>query len=316
MQVVHRNRVKRLTSLGTLACAVVSFGGSRAPLAHPHPLARRRPEAGALVAPTYDVYGVRFAGYHRYPVSDLVLGADTTRRADLAFIVWVLRPTAGTIDPSTGKPPLVLFDAGFYRQKFVDSWKPFDFVRPSAAIGNVGVRPEDVTDIIVSHIHWDHVDGADLFPRARVWLQRAEYEHYVGPDGKPLSRTIDTADAAMLDALRRAGRIRLIDGDAQTVVPGITAYTGGRHTYASQFIAVNTPHGTVVLASDNVYMYENLLKHRPIAATYARADSSSNLEAQDRMRRLASDPRFILPGHDPTIFERFPTPGNGVALIQ
>ena len=118
------------------------------------------------------------------------------------------------------------------------------------------------------------------------------------------------------NALRRAGRIRLINGDAQTVVPGITAYTGGRHTYASQFIAVNTPHGTVVLASDNVYMYENLLKHRPIAATYARADSSSNLEAQDRMRRLASDPRFILPGHDPTIFERFPTPGNGVALIQ
>lgn len=267
-------------------------------------------------AGTYDVFGVRFAGFHRYPLSDLVLGDDSTRHTDLAFIVWVLKPAAATVDPSTGKPPLVLFDAGFYRQKFLDSWKPFDFVRPSAALGKVGVRPEDVTDIIISHIHWDHVDGADLFPRARVWLQRAEYEHYVGHNGEPLSRTIDTADAAMLAALQRAGRIRLIDGDAQTVLPGITAYTGGRHTYASEYISVNSPHGTVVLASDNVYMYENLRKHRPIAATYSKADSSSNLSAQDRMRQLASDPRFILPGHDPAIFDRFSTPGNGVAEIK
>ena len=79
---------------------------------------------------------------------------------------------------------------------------------------------------------------------------------------------------------------------------------------------MQTPHGTVVLASDNAYMYENLERHLPIAATFSRADSTSNRHAQERMLHLASDPRFILPGHDPAIFSRFPTPGNGVALIQ
>ncbi len=258
----------------------------------------------------YDVYAVKFAGYRGFPLRDLVLGADSTERQDLAFVVWVLEPV--------GAPGghVVLFDAGFYRQKFLTAWKPVDFTRPSEAIARAGVRPEAVTDVIISHVHWDHLDGADLFPRARIWLQRAEYEHYVGRDGRPLAGAIDTVDAMMLARLRRAGRVGLIDGDAKVVVPGITAYTGGRHTFASEYISVATPAGTVVLASDNVYTYQNLAQHRPIAATFAPADSAANLAAQDRMRSLAADPRFILPGHDPAIFTRFPTPGNGVARIE
>jgi glyoxylase-like metal-dependent hydrolase (beta-lactamase superfamily II) len=183
-------------------------------------------------------------------------------------------------------------------------------------VAKVAVRPEDVTDIIISHIHWDHVDGADLFPKARVWLQRAEYEHYVDAQGHPLARGIDTADAEMLGQLDRAGRIHLIDGDAQEVIPGITAYTGGRHTFASEYIRVLTQQGRVVLASDNVDMYENLEKHVAVAAVFVPADTVANLQAQDRMRQLASDPKFILPGHDPEIFVRFPSPGNGVAEIK
>ena len=137
----------------------------------------------ATGGPRYQIYGVRFAGYHAFPVAELVAGADTARRTDLAFVVWVLK---GSGPGATGHT--VLFDAGFYRDQFIKAWKPFDFVRPSEAIGRVGVRAEDVTDVIISHVHWDHVDGVDLFPHARVWLQRAEYEHYVGDDGRPLAR--------------------------------------------------------------------------------------------------------------------------------
>jgi glyoxylase-like metal-dependent hydrolase (beta-lactamase superfamily II) len=178
------------------------------------------------------------------------------------------------------------------------------------------VAPGAVTDIIISHVHWDHLDGADLFPNARIWIQKAEYEHYVGADGLPLGEAIDTVDAKMLAQLRRAGRVELVDGDAREVIPGITVYTGGRHTYASQYAGVRTAKGVVVLASDNMYMFENLAKHEPIGATFSPADSVSNLQAQDRMRRIASSPGLIIPGHDPQIFVRFPAPGNGVARIE
>jgi glyoxylase-like metal-dependent hydrolase (beta-lactamase superfamily II) len=173
-----------------------------------------------------------------------------------------------------------------------------------------------VTDVIISHVHWDHLDGVDLFPNAHVWIQKDEYEHYVGPNGTARDRGIDTADAASLAALRRAGRVTLINGDDREIIPGITVYTGGRHTYASQYLGVATRDGTVVLASDDAVMYENIEKRIPIAGRFALGDTIANLNAQDRMHRIAGDARRIFPGHDPAIFSRNPKPGHGVARIK
>jgi hypothetical protein len=76
---------------------------------------------------------------------------------------------------------------------------------------------------------------------------------------------------------------------------------------------VRTTAGLVVIASDNAYLYENLELRRPITQTL---DSLSNLRAQDRMHRLASDRSLVVPGHDPAVFTRFPAPGSGVARIR
>ncbi len=255
-------------------------------------------------APVWQVYALRYATVPAFPVRYLVAGADTTRKLDIAMMFWLLEGPARR---------RVLVDAGFYRQKFIDEWMPADFVRPSDAVERFGIPPDSITDIIVSHVHWDHLDGADLFPNARVWIQRAEYEYHVGPEGMPLHAAIDTLDAAMLASLKQAGRVQLVEGDAQEILPGITAYTGGKHTYASQYVGVRTAKGTVVVASDNCYLYENLDRRVPIAQTL---DSTSNLAAQDRMRRLASSPRLIVPGHDPAVFTRFHGARPGVVRIE
>jgi glyoxylase-like metal-dependent hydrolase (beta-lactamase superfamily II) len=253
--------------------------------------------------PTYEVFAIRYATVPSFPVRGLIAGADTSRRMDIAMSVWLLRSNQRN----------VLVDAGFYRDKFVTRWKPANFVQPSDAVRSAGVRPEDVTDIIVSHIHWDHADGIDLFPNARVWIQKDEYEHYVAPDGSARDRAIDPDDAKMLSVLKARGRVHLIDGDSTEIIPGITVFTGGKHTFASQYATVRSDVGTMVIASDNAYLYENLEQHRPIAQTL---DSLSNLAAQARMARLASDPRLIIPGHDPAVFAKFAVPGSNVARIQ
>ena len=122
----------------------------------------------------------------------------------------------------------------------------------------------------------------------------------------------------MLAKLKAAGRVQLIPGDSTEIIPGITVFTGGKHTFASEFATVRTALaggrvGTAVLASDNAYLYENLEGHRPITQSL---DTLSNLRAQDRMSRLASEPRLIVPGHDVDVFVRFPKPGNGIARIE
>jgi glyoxylase-like metal-dependent hydrolase (beta-lactamase superfamily II) len=107
--------------------------------------------------------------------------------------------------------------------------------------------------------------------------------------------------------------VQLVDGDSIEVLPGIRVFTGGKHTFASQYVTVSTTSGTIVLASDNAYLYENFDRSRPISQTL---DSLSNLAAQARMLRLAGDLRRIVPGHDPAVFTRFPEPGGGVARIR
>jgi glyoxylase-like metal-dependent hydrolase (beta-lactamase superfamily II) len=261
------------------------------------------PPAGPV---TYEAYAVRFGILPAFPVASLVAGAERGRTLDIPVMVWLLKGSNGR---------QVLVDSGFYRQKFLDQWKPRDFRTPATAVEAAGVKPEAVTDIIISHAHWDHVDGVDLFPKATVWIQREEYRYYTGDAwfGRGAPGGVDAEDMQALLKINTEGRLRFVEGDDQEIIPGIRCYTGGKHTFASQFVSSVTAAGTVVLTSDNVYLYENLEKHAAIAQTL---DAASNLKAQDRIRTLASNPRLIVPGHDPLVFERFERVADGIVRIR
>ena len=261
--------------------------------------------AGADPPPKYEVYAVEYAVLPQFPVSALVSGADKDRKLDIAMLVWVVR----------GGGHVVLFDTGFHREKFLKEWKPRNFTKPSEAVRRLGIKPSDVTEVIISHAHWDHVGGADLFPKARIYIQKDEYRYYTG-EAWQRDETHGGIDADDMQALLEAntvGRLRFVDGDDQEVLPGVRCYIGARHTWQSQYCSVQTRSGTVVLASDNVYLYENLEKHAAIAQTL---DARANLHAQDRMKDLASRSDLIVPGHDPLQLRRFPKVAEGVVRID
>jgi len=286
--------IAMLASIATLLTGVLIHADER----HTAASSTRIKEAA-----TYKVYAIRYAIAPGGRVSDLVAGADPAQALDIPFMVWVLKGTGGRN---------VLVDAGSRGPRF-EEWELHDFVKPSIAISKVGLSPDQITDIIITHIHWDHVGGADFFPKARVWIQRAEFDHYIDAQGKPRFDAIAPEDAAMLNNLWKSGRLMLVDGDSHKIIPGIVVYTGGKHTYASQYVGVATAAGTVVVASDCLYMYENLDKHLPLGLT---EDREADLRAQERMLSIASTPRLIVPGHDPAVFKRFPKPGGGVAKIE
>jgi glyoxylase-like metal-dependent hydrolase (beta-lactamase superfamily II) len=254
--------------------------------------------------PKYDVYAIRYGTLKQFRVAGLVAGADPSRRMDIALLFWLIK----------GEGRNVLVDCGFYRDQFMKQWNPADYEKPSVAIERAGIKAEDVTDIIVTHIHWDHADGFDLFPKAKIWIQKDEIEYYAGEAWNGKTRTAaDPDDILGLVKLNTQGRVALVNGDAQDVLPGITCYIGGKHTFQSQYVVVKAAAGTVVLASDNVYLYENMEKHVPIAATL---DPVSNLRAQDRMKQLASNPKLIVPGHDPAVMKNFREVAPGVVKIE
>ena len=255
--------------------------------------------------PQYEIYAIRYATIHDFPVASLVQGADRSRKLDIAMTIWLAK----------GNGRNVLVDSGFYRDEFFKNPNITGFVKPSEALAPLGLKPEDITDVIVTHAHWDHLDGVDLFPKARIWIQKDEYIYYTGEAWQKTNTHggINSNDVMTLVALNIEGRVKLVNGDSQEIIPGITCYIGGKHTYQSQYVGVNAKDGKVVLASDNMYLYENLDKHVPIAATL---DSDSNLRAQDRMKEIAAIPKLIIPGHDPAVFERFPKVSERIVRID
>ena len=255
--------------------------------------------------PQYEIYAIRYATLPGFPVSELVPDVDPARKMDLAMMIWLIR----------GNGRNILLDSGFYHDRFFKDWHVNDFIKPSDTLKLLGLKPEDITDVIISHMHWDHDDGMDLFPNARIWIQKDELQYYAGEawQSKDTHGGIDADDVLALVKLNTQGRVGMVDGDAKEILPGITCYTGGRHTYASQYVGVSTAAGTVVLASDNMYLYENLEKHVPIAETL---DAASNLRAQDRMKQIASSPGLIIPGHDPAVIAKFPNVAPGIAKIE
>jgi glyoxylase-like metal-dependent hydrolase (beta-lactamase superfamily II) len=273
----------------------------------------RSPSGPTTAAPMYEVFAIRYASIPDFPVNALIANADPRPKLSLAMTVWLIR----------GNGHNILVDSGFYRPQFFKQFKIESFIKPSEAVGQPGIMPagqpaltpEDITDVVITHMHWDHADGMDLFPRARIWLQKDEYTYYTG-EAWQSPRThggIDPDDVLAAVKLNLAGRVTLVNGDAQQILPGITCYIGGKHTFQSQYVGVNTKAGTVILASDNMYLYENLEKHVPIAQTL---DAASNLRAQDRMKELAASPRLIVPGHDPAVFEKFPKVSEKVVRIE
>ncbi len=255
--------------------------------------------------PDYSIQAIRYATIKGFPVADLVIGAPKDETIDIAMVLWLIR----------GGGRSILFDSGFHREKWLKEFPTTaDYLRPDEAVKLAGVAPSDVTDIIVSHAHWDHMGGIDLFPNATVWIQKQEFAYYTGDAWQPGGHHggIDPEDVKTLLQKNTEGHLRFVDGDDVEIMPGIRAYTGARHTFASQYIRVDG-HPPFVLASDNCYLYRNLAEHRA-SATFSEADQPANIRNQGRMIELAGSADRVVPGHDPAQFQKFPTKGRIAAI--
>jgi glyoxylase-like metal-dependent hydrolase (beta-lactamase superfamily II) len=254
--------------------------------------------------PEYSIYAIRLADSPGDLVPDMVVGAPKDEKIDTIYAMWLIR----------GAGRNILFDSGFHRERWFKEWTIRDYLRPDEAVKLAGLQPEQITDIVISHAHWDHMGGIDLFPKAVVWIQKEEFRYYTGEAWQPGGNHggIDPEDAQVLVKLNTEGRVRLVDGDNVELFPGIRACTGGHHTYASQYLFVDGAP-PFVLASDNSYLYRNL-ETRMASATFTEDYHAANIKNQERMIQLAGSIDRVIPGHDALQFKKFPTEGRVATL--
>ena len=264
----------------------------------------------AQAVPAYEIYALKFSGLTQVPVSELALDAPKSDSMNAYFMFWLIKGNNGK---------KILVDAGYLNDLDIvtDLHAPF-YIRPDSVLLELNIRADEITDIILTHPHWDHIDGISLFPKAHVWIQKEDYNYFVGQawqkegrHGGFYKRNVDS-----MVSLNIAGKLTLVDGDDQEILPGIKVFTGSRHTYNSQYVLVQTGRDRIIIASDNIWIYYNLehLKSSPYPdGTF---DTAAYVKSMQRMKTQASDIKYILPGHDAAVFKRFPIVKPDIVQIK
>ena len=249
----------------------------------------------------YEVLAIKYAELPRDARSNFVDGdPHETHAMPLDYFVWVVRNDSRTIVVDTG------FGESVAAQRGRTITNPV-----AAGLAAAGVDADDVRDVVISHLHYDHCGNDDLFDNARYHLQDDEMAYATGRHMCHHAIAHAFEPDYVVSMVRRvyAGRVVFHDGD-ETLAPGVTLHRLGGHTMGLQVVRVETAAGPVVLASDASHFYAHFEASRVFPVVYNVADV---LEGYRTLFRLAGPGRRIIPGHDPLVFERYPAASGATA---
>ena len=220
----------------------------------------------------------------------------------LDYNLWILR----------NAHRVVLVDTGFGQRAADARARPLE-IDPIEALRRIGIDPDAIEDIILTHLHFDHAGNIGRFARARFHIQDAEMGFATGRCMcEPQIRwAFDVEDVTELVRHLYAERVCFHDGDA-TPLPGISVHVLPGHSAGIQAVRVMTERGPVVLASDVSHYYANFLRRAPFFLTI---DAAATLRSYQALMALAGAVDRIIPGHDPKVRALYPSlVCNGIRL--
>ncbi|NVK20582.1 MAG: N-acyl homoserine lactonase family protein [Methylocystaceae bacterium] len=249
------------------------------------------------------VFALRFATVER-KLSDTFLGwQEKDGPIDLDFYFWVIKTES----------KIILVDTGFSENASKKRKRQYIHT-PSEALQNLGISPMDVTDVIITHLHFDHAGNTDLFPNASFYLQEEEMAFATGKlmNHKELNHHIDIEDVTKVLELVYAGRVLFVNGDYE-IAPGITIHLIAGHTPGIQSVRIETQRGPVIIASDSIHYYANYNNKMPFPGM---ADYAGKLEGYRKIRALTDHNDLIIPSHDPLVRHRYPKTNDQTDIVS
>lgn len=250
----------------------------------------------------YEVYAIKYAHHERNASENFIGGDPHDGPMPLDYFVWLVRGGGREIVVDTG------FSAATATRRGRNHLRC-----PTEGLRMLGVDASAVSDIVITHLHYDHVGNFDLFPAANFHLQDDELSYATGRHMRHpvFSGAFDVEDVVGMVRNVYRGRVHFHNGDAQ-IVPGVSVHLIGGHTKGLQAVRVATRRGWLVLASDASHFYANMEQIRPFPIVYSVADM---VQGYRRLRDLADSAAHIIPGHDPLVLRRYPAPSTDLEGI-
>lgn len=266
----------------------------------------------------YSIWVLEYATSPRHPVSGVLYGAHNQGTMDLPFSYVLIK----------GENELAMIDLGYDQEDFgaqaiasaigVTNW-----THPAHVLAACGFTPDQVTHAVLTHAHFDHMGGTKFFANARFYIQERELATYIwtlskGPRYRSLLAGINPDDILRLTEYARQGRLELVRGSKEDLLPGISLHPAfDTHSPGSQYVVVrNDEHSAEdlwVLAGDLVYTYANLHGDdidQPMFVPPGLATGSQTalVQAADEMlATVGGEYRRVIPVHEARLREKFPT---------
>ena len=211
----------------------------------------------------------------------------------LDYYFWVLRRGDETILVDTGFDP----DVGRRRGRTL-------LIEPADAMAALGIGPESVSRIVLTHLHYDHTGNLDLFPDAELLVAARDLDFWLGPLARraQFAHAVEAGELGQVLAAVDAGRVRRLEG-GEEIAEGVHAILLGGHSPGQMALRIDALGGAVVLASDALHFYEELERDRPFGVI---ADLAEMYEAYDTLRELSAPGTHLVPGHDAEVMSRYP----------
>jgi glyoxylase-like metal-dependent hydrolase (beta-lactamase superfamily II) len=112
----------------------------------------------------YRIFALRVGAASKARRNVFIVDPSLPRRIEVAFSFWVLK----------GNDRVILIDTGFTNRYMIKLWKIEEYKDPVEALSEIDLLPEQVTDVIVTHSHWDHIGGLSRFRKAQIWITKKE----------------------------------------------------------------------------------------------------------------------------------------------
>jgi glyoxylase-like metal-dependent hydrolase (beta-lactamase superfamily II) len=245
----------------------------------------------------WEVYALKYAERSdRTRGESFIFDDHSNKDHTIDYFIWVLKSDESVIVVDTGYD----YDEAKRRNRPIQR-------SPSEALKALDIEANQVTDVIITHLHYDHAGGLKEFPNAKFHLQESEMAYATGPCmcHETIKMPFTGEHVCQMVKKLYSGRVVFYNGFG-AIRPGVTTHLIGGHSRGLQSVRVKTNSGYMCLASDATHFYENFLSGKPFPIV---VDLEDMLNGFKIIKGLASDIKLVIPGHDPLLKDYFPEEG-------
>ena len=247
-----------------------------------------------MIVPEFEVFAIKYGERLGTRGSIFMKGDPHDSPMAMDYYIWVIRNDEKTI----------VVDCGFDKKEGENRGRPY-LRSPTEGLGLIWIDPAEVKDVIITHMHYDHVGNLSIFPNAKFHVQDTEMAYVTGRAmTHPILRhSFVLSEVQEMVAMVYQDRAIFHDGD-DDLVPGVTLHHFPGHARGLMAVRVNTKRGWIILASDTAHYYESLAAEH-VFITHE--NIFEMLESYRSLVKLGGDVSRIVPGHDPDVLKRYPS---------